>query len=285
MLRRIRHRFGSHVQIEAGSIINTVKKHPGLLCLQVYFGNKITYQVRKIAEADKDDIRNYLTTFGKTVYIHAPVIANLSKVDESDNIHLNSMSVISSLLKSVSTLPMAVVLHIGAKGELVKVIEHINSLIADGVLVKGGGLIKNHLLLEVSAGCGSQLGCTWEEIEELSNNLNPEYVGLCLDTAHMFGAGMCQFNSKEAIDELFERIDSLKMKVGLIHINDSKVPYQSCKDRHEILGRGYIWGDEETRPMLDYFLSIVFTRRIDVVSETPNTILDVNLMKELSATL
>lgn len=285
MLRRIRHRFGAHVAIEAGSIINTVKTNPGLLCLQIYFGNKTTYQVRKIAEADKEELRDYLKTYGKTVYIHAPVIANLSKVDESDDIHLKSMAVITSLLRSVSTLPMAVVLHIGAKGELSKVIEHVNELINNGVLVKGAGLVKNHLLLEVSAGCGSQLGCTWEEIEELSASLNHEYVGLCLDTAHMFGAGMCQFDSKEAIDAMFERIDALPMKVGLIHINDSKVPYQSYKDRHEVLGQGYIWGSEETRSMLDYFLSICFQRKIDVVSETPDTAADIKLMKELSLTL
>jgi deoxyribonuclease-4 len=285
MLRRIRHRFGSHVSIEKGDILNTFKSNPGLLCLQVYFGNKITYQVRKIAKADKEEIRNYLTAFNKTLYIHSPVVANLSKVDEEDEIHIKSMSVISSLLKSVRTLPIGIVLHIGAKGELSKVIEHVNQLIEEGTLTKGVGLVKNHLLLEVSAGSGSQLGCTWEEVEELSANLDSKYVGLCLDTAHMFGAGMCSFSSEAEIDQMFERIDKLSMKVGLIHINDSKVPFQSYKDRHEVLGQGYIWGSDETRPMLDYFLSICFKRRIDVISETPDVDADIKLMRELSNAL
>lgn len=287
MLRRIKHRYGSHVKLENGSIINTVKKNPGQLCLQVYFGNKISYNVRKIAETDKEEIRNFLKCYNKTVYIHSPVIANLSKVDETDEIHLNSMQTITSLLKSVSTLPMGVVLHIGAKGELSKVIEHVNLLIEQQILIPGDGLVKNHLLLEVSAGSGTQLGCTWEEVEELSANLDSRYVGLCLDTAHMFGAGMCSFASKEEIDELFERLDALSMKVGLIHLNDSKVPFESRKDRHETLGAGYIWGSEETRPALDYFLSICFARRIDIVCETPEAKIndDVELMRTLSNSL
>lgn len=279
MIRRVTHRFGGHVSIEGGSIINTFKKNPGMLCLQVYFGNKITYQVRKIADDDKDEIRNYMISRHKACYIHAPVIANLSKVDENDNIHISSMAVITSLLRSVSTLPMAVVLHIGAKGELVKVIEHIQSLITDGILIKGGGLVKTHLLLEVSAGSGTQLGSTWEEVEELSSNLDPEYVGLCLDTAHMFGSGMCQFSTTEEIDHMFERIDNLRIKVGLIHLNDSKAPFKSYKDRHEVLGQGLIWGSEETRPMLDYFVSICFQRNIDLISETPDVAADIKLLR------
>ena len=278
MIRRVTNRFGGHVTIENGSIINTFKKNPGVLTLQVYFGNKITYQVRKINEADKEEIRNYLLRYNKTCYIHSPVVANLSKVDETDDIHTKSMAVISSLLRSVSGLPMAVVLHIGAKGELGKVIEHVQSLIDDQILVKGSGLVKTHLLLEVSAGSGTQLGSTWEEIEELSNRLDPEYTGLCLDTAHMFGSGMCKFDTEGAINDLFERIDSLKLKVGLIHLNDSKAPFQSYKDRHEVLGQGLIWGSEETRPILDYFVSICFKRKIDVISETPDVAADLKLL-------
>ena len=280
MIKIIRNRYGGHIKLEK-SILNSLINHEGVLCYQLYLGNKITYNVRTICEEEKTELSQYLIPRKKTVYIHAPLIANLSKVDEDDDIHLNSMDAISSLLQSVQGLPMAVVLHIGAKGELRKVIEHVNDLIQQGILVKGQGLVKNHLLLEVSAGSGTQLGWTWEEIEQLSAELDREYVGLCYDTAHMFGSGMCAFDSIESIDELFSRSEKL-LNIGLIHINDSKAEFGSRKDRHEVLGRGYIWGSEKTRPMLDYFIKECFRRKIDLISETPDTDSDIKLMSEIS---
>lgn len=282
MIKVVKHRFGSHVKLE-DTIINTFKTHPGLLTLQVYMGKEISYSVKKISEADKDDIRSYMRTYNRTLYIHAPLITNLSKVDENMDIHSNSMSTITSLLTSVKTLPIGVVLHIGAKGTIEKVIEHINDLINDDILVKSTSrLMKAHLLLEVSAGQGTQLGSTWEEVELLSNSLDPDYVGLCLDTAHMFGSGMCKFDSLSSIDSMFNKVDSLRLSVQVIHINDSKVPFGSKKDRHEVLGRGYIWGSEETYPALEYFIKCCFDRKIDLISETPDTEADITLMKSLS---
>lgn len=268
MLRIIKNRYGAHFNLDS-NILNTFKKHPNVLCIQVYMGNKVTYQVRKITDQEKNDLEKYLNPRGKTVYIHAPLIANLS--NKNDLIHINSIEVISSLLKSVQGLPMAVVLHIGERGELIK---HINKLITDNILTQGK---KHYLLLEPS---GFQSGCTWEELEELSNELDHNYVGLCLDTSHMFASGMCQFNTIESIDMMFQKCESL-LKIDLIHINDSKVPFLSYKERHEALGKGMIWGSEETRPILDYFIKQCFIRRIDLISETPDSVHDLDLLSKM----
>lgn len=121
------------------------------------------------------------------------------------------------------------------------------------------------VLLETMAGKGTEIGRSFEELQmiiekvELNNKL-----GICLDTCHIYDA---QYN---IVDNLNGVIDELDKVIGLdrlcaIHLNDSKNPFASHKDRHELIGKGYIG--------IDTFNNIVSNeklRNIPMYLETPN---------------
>lgn len=121
------------------------------------------------------------------------------------------------------------------------------------------------VLLETMAGKGTEIGRSFEELQmiiekvELNNSL-----GICLDTCHIYDA---QYN---IVDNLNGVIDELDKVIGLdrlcaIHLNDSKNPFASHKDRHELIGKGYIG--------IDTFNNIVSNeklRNIPMYLETPN---------------
>lgn len=121
------------------------------------------------------------------------------------------------------------------------------------------------VLLETMAGKGTEIGRSFEELQmiiekvELNNKL-----GICLDTCHIYDA---QYN---IVDNINGVIDELDKVIGLdrlcaIHLNDSKNPFASHKDRHELIGKGYIG--------IDTFNNIVSNeklRNIPMYLETPN---------------
>ena len=98
------------------------------------------------------------------------------------------------------------------------------------------------ILLENTAGSGQGLGMTFEELVAIRDAITPKrHVGICLDTAHLFAAGFPIHTEKglEQVVASFDRIvgrDHLK----LIHLNDSKVPFDSRVDRHWHIGQGHI---------------------------------------------
>ncbi|EEG76112.1 deoxyribonuclease IV [Dethiobacter alkaliphilus] len=97
------------------------------------------------------------------------------------------------------------------------------------------------LLLETMAGQGSEIG-TLADIAEIMEKLSwPDGMGVCLDSCHLTGAGY-DFLQKEEVDRL---VTDVKKTVGLsrvraMHLNDSKFPPGTHKDRHERIGAGYL---------------------------------------------
>jgi deoxyribonuclease IV len=122
------------------------------------------------------------------------------------------------------------------------------------------------ILLETTAGQGNAIGCSFEDIALIIEELkNPERVGVCLDTCHVFAAGY-DFTTPAGMNMMmneFDRIIGLE-KLKLIHLNDSKHEAGTNKDRHEHLGKGMI-GENGFRLLLN-------DRRlkdIPVILETP----------------
>ncbi len=121
------------------------------------------------------------------------------------------------------------------------------------------------VLLETMAGKGTEIGRSFEELQMIIERveLNSK-LGICLDTCHIYDA---QYN---IVDNLNGVIDELDKVIGLdrlcaIHLNDSKNPFASHKDRHELIGKGYIG--------IDTFNNIVSNekfRNIPMYLETPN---------------
>ena len=96
------------------------------------------------------------------------------------------------------------------------------------------------VLLETMAGKGSEVGRSFEELASILDKvqLNAK-LGVCLDTCHVFDGGYDIVNDLEGVLEQFDKLIGLD-KLHAIHINDSKNPLGSHKDRHACIGEGNI---------------------------------------------
>ena len=96
------------------------------------------------------------------------------------------------------------------------------------------------LLLETMAGKGSEIGGKFEELAQIIERVDlSEHVGVCLDTCHIWDGGYDIGGSLDAVLEDFDRVIGLD-RLKAIHLNDSKNPLASHKDRHEVIGGGQI---------------------------------------------
>ena len=127
------------------------------------------------------------------------------------------------------------------------------------------------MLLENAAGEGRKLGSTLADLEFLARGLEVKEIaaGFCFDTAHGFAAGLYDFSTAEAIDECLEQLEEVlgKGRLQLIHLNDSKIAFSGKADKHENLGKGYIWKND-LEPCA-HLLRECKKKGIDVVLETP----------------
>lgn len=99
------------------------------------------------------------------------------------------------------------------------------------------------VLLETMAGKGSEIGSSFEELKRIIDKVSlKDKIGVCLDTCHVHDAGYDIVNDFDGVLSEFDEIIGLKYLKAL-HINDSKNPMGARKDRHDIIGAGYIGKD------------------------------------------
>lgn len=110
--------------------------------------------------------------------------------------------------------------------------QHLNNILHED--------LKTKVLLETMAGKGSEVGRTFEELRSIIDRVElAEKVGVCLDTCHVFDGGYDIVNHLDDVLETFDKVIGLK-RLSAIHLNDSKNPMGSHKDRHEVIGGGFI---------------------------------------------
>jgi deoxyribonuclease IV len=98
------------------------------------------------------------------------------------------------------------------------------------------------VILEHTAGQGTSLGWRFEQLAQMIDRLDGHpRVGVCLDTCHLWGAGydLASDVGYQATFEAFERLVGLD-RLRVFHVNDSKKPLGSRRDRHEHIGKGTI---------------------------------------------
>lgn len=141
------------------------------------------------------------------------------------------------------------------------------------------------LLLETMAGQGNEVGGTIEEIKGIIDGLGaPGFLGVCLDSCHLLAAGhdlRTPNGVKKMLDD-FDRGIGLE-RVKAIHLNDSKFPLGSRRDRHELLGKGHLGEDGVKAVIRNEFI-----RRLPIIIETPVDDLkdyagEIRLVKEWAA--
>lgn len=98
------------------------------------------------------------------------------------------------------------------------------------------------MLLETSAGSKNSVGSKFNEIGKIIDNASdPSKIGVCLDTCHVFAAGYDIRDEDKVDNTLSEFNDFIGLdKLSVLHLNDSKGPLSSAKDRHEHIGLGKI---------------------------------------------
>lgn len=107
------------------------------------------------------------------------------------------------------------------------------------------------VLLEITAGAGNALGSTFEELAGMIEAIpSPQRarVGVCLDTCHAYAAGYDLVDDFDGVMARFEDVIGLE-RLGLFHLNDSKTPFGSHRDRHEHIGEGSL-GDAPFRRIM-----------------------------------
>lgn len=124
------------------------------------------------------------------------------------------------------------------------------------------------ILLENTAGSGQGLGYSFEQLCAIREKVEAkEYVGFCLDTAHLFAAGL-PVHTPEGLQstiDAFDRLIGLEW-LKLIHLNDSKVAFNSRVDRHWHIGKGHIGAEAFSRIVTHPAL-----REVPFILETPKS--------------
>ena len=120
------------------------------------------------------------------------------------------------------------------------------------------------VLLETMAGKGSEIGGRFEELKAILDAVGSKNVGVCLDTCHVYDGGYDIVNDLDGVLAEFDRIIGLD-RLKALHLNDSKNPFASHKDRHECLGKGSL-GAETFRAIVNH----PALKDKPMILETPN---------------
>ena len=177
----------------------------------------------------------------KPVFTHASYLINLATTNP--DFHRKSIAALIDELNLAQRLGIrAVVLHPGAHmgagpkagiDRIARSLDRIHAAIPHHRVIT---------LLETSAGQGSCLGCSFDELGQIRKLVDDKKrVGICFDTCHVFASGYdlrTRETYERTIDDLEQHIGV--RNVGLFHLNDSKKPLGSRVDRHEHIGDGQI---------------------------------------------
>ena len=106
------------------------------------------------------------------------------------------------------------------------------------------------VLLETMAGKGSEVGGRFEELKAILDATGDNTVGVCLDTCHVYDGGYDIVNDLDGVLREFDRVIGLN-RLKALHLNDSKNPFASHKDRHECIGKGSL-GLETFRAIVNH---------------------------------
>ena len=120
------------------------------------------------------------------------------------------------------------------------------------------------VLLETMAGKGSEVGGRFEELKMIMDGVGSREIGVCLDTCHVHDAGYDIVNDLDGVLAEFDRVVGLD-KLKALHVNDSKNPFSSHKDRHELIGKGSLGVEAFSRVVNHPVL-----KKLPMILETPN---------------
>ena len=233
---------------------------------------------KPIDEADIKAFLQYSKENGiEKILAHAPYTLNACSADESiREFALNTM--IDDIRRMEYTPGQYYNFHPGSHVKQgadvgIKLIaEHLNKVLYPEMTTT--------VLLETMSGKGSEVGRSFEEIKEIIDRTELDNkLGVCLDTCHVYDAGYDIVADIDGVLDEFDRVIGIN-RLKAIHINDSKNPFASHKDRHEKIGDGFI-GTEAMERIINHPM----LRDLPFYLETPNELdgykREIEILREL----
>lgn len=256
-------RIGCHLSVAKG-FTKTVNTAPelGATCFQYFTKNPRGFRGAK--PLDRNDAARGKALMKERDLVsvgHTPYLINLaSPEDELFNLSVNAL--VQDLVIAEARGTYGVVVHCGKhKGNGIEFgIDRMHQALkltlekntTQGVMI----------LIENTAGQGSEIGTTMDQLLAIVEPFDKEQVGFCFDTQHAFAAGILDPQNPTQ----FPGFDNPEYMTRLqaIHFNDSKVPFNSHKDRHELIGQGAMG-----REMLGQVINDARLEKIPFYLETP----------------
>lgn len=275
-------KLGAHVSI-AGALSNAPVRAHSLGCegFQIFNTSPRNWHQMKISDFEKERFRTQTNELGVgPAFVHTIYLINLAS-STPQFWELSIQALVDAILTGREIGAQAVVTHVGSpkdegfKVGLERAHEALRRVCATLDRYDPDGA---RLCLEFSAGTGSHIGKTFEELQTLLEPFEKYNFGVTLDTAHMFTSGV-ELRTSAALDELVVTIEKTIgfERVEFIHLNDSKAPLGSGVDRHEDIGEGEIGLDALTR-----FVHHKRFRDFNFILETP-ALKDAELTTDLLA--
>ena len=253
-------KVGGHLCIRSGYLgAAKAALQMGAGAFQYFPKNPRSLAVKSFDPRDAEQCRTFCEQHGLVSIAHTPYPSNLAISKETDGEAYGR--VVQSLRNDMEIAEacgsIGIVVHFGTfkAGNPLQGYQNIIQCIND-VLSDWQGSAK--LLIENQAGDHGDMGMTIEELVQIRKLCrDSEHIGFCLDTCHAFGAGMWRGEGDESFAA---KAKELKFWDGLcaVHLNDSKYPVLSRKDRHARVGQGHI-GEAGFRWLL----------QIDAIRRTP----------------
>jgi len=260
-------RFGAHMSV-AGGLPRAVERAVVHRCeaLQIFAKNANQWRGREIPRAEIREFRARLEAAGiGPVVSHASYLINLASTNPL--LRRQSLEAMADEIDRAEALGLlGVVLHPGAYtvGSEAEGLTLIAGALLDLLRARKRG--KTMVLLENTAGQGTTLGATFEQLASIIAKMNDHRrVGVCLDTCHLLASGY-DIGSPEGYASTFTQFGRVVGfgRLQAFHLNDSKRPLNSRVDRHEHIGQGHLG--------LEPFRRIVNDRRfrhLPMLLETP----------------
>lgn len=208
----------------------------------------------------------------QSVIAHVPFLVNLAS--REDELFRRSCDRVVLEMERAEALGVSnIVLHPGSCGDqsrsqgLARVGLGLQLVLAQLGTATGK---RPKMLLETMAGQGTTLGASFEELAVLLEQVHSPWLGVCLDTAHVFAAGY-DIRGRSGWQQVMKEFDSAIgiEQLGVVHVNDSKEALGSRRDRHENIGMGYIGQETFFALLTDDRLS-----QLPKVLETPDRALN-----------
>ncbi len=269
-------RFGFHISI-AGGFSKIVERAEARGCetIQFFSRNPRGWNYSPLNKKEVGAFRSSVQSSGLSpIVLHMPYLPNIAS-SESKFYKRSIRSIATDLQRAHHLGADYLIIHIGHRMESSesRAIEAVSQGIDQAFEKAKNGVI---LLMENTAGQGTEIGYAFDQIKRIIDGVSdPERMGVCLDTAHSFEAGY-DLSNKDGVERTLEAFDqTLGLKrLHLLHLNDSKTPLGSRKDRHWHIGEGHI-GLEGFKclvnhPLLDHLPGIMETPRKDTVEDLKN---------------